>query len=218
MASPNLEIVACYTHFATADDLDSDLFDLQRKRFVTVLDGLARLALRPRAVHAANSAALLRDERVWFDYVRPGLLLYGIAPGAMTTTLPLEPVMTLKSRIVAVKGMRRGEVSGYGAHFVASRATTIAVIPAGYADGLDIRLGGRGFVLVRGRRAPIVGSVSMDMLTIDVTGLDVQPGDEAVLLGSQGSASIDVKEMAAQIGTIPYEILCRIGARIERVY
>jgi alanine racemase len=94
----------------------------------------------------------------------------------------------------------------------------IAVIPAGYADGLDLRLGGRGFVLVRGHRAPIVGSVCMDMLMVDVTGLEAQTGDEAVILGSQGSESIDVTEMAADIGTIPHEIFCRIGARIERLY
>ena len=91
-------------------------------------------------------------------------------------------------------------------------------MPAGYADGLDLRLAGRGSVLIRGRRAPIVGSVNMDMLMADVTGLDVSPGDEVVIIGSQGDDRIDVREMAAQIGTIPYEILCRIGFRIERIY
>jgi len=92
------------------------------------------------------------------------------------------------------------------------------VVPAGYADGLDLRLGGRGSILIRGRRAPIVGAVSMDMLAADVTGLDVSPGDEVVIIGSQGDDCIDVREMAATIGTIPYEILCRIGSRIERLY
>ena len=91
-------------------------------------------------------------------------------------------------------------------------------MPAGYADGLDLRLAGRGAVLIRGRRAPIVGAVNMDMLMADVTGLDVGPGDEVVIIGSQGDDRIDVREMAAQIGTIPYEILCRIGSRIERIY
>ena len=126
--------------------------------------------------------------------------------------------MTLHSRVVAVKGMRPGEISGYGARFTADRPTTIAIVPAGYADGLDLRLAGRGSVLIRGRRAPIVGSVCMDMLTADVTGLDVFPGDEVVILGSQGDDRIDVREMAATIGTIPWEIVCRIGSRIERVY
>ena len=118
---------------------------------------------------------MLRDSRVWFDRVRPGLLLYGIVPPPLASTLPLAPVMTLHSRVVAVKGMRPGEISGYGAQFTAERPTTIAIVPAGYADGLDLRLAGRGSVLIRGRRAPIVGSVCMDMLMADVTGMDVSP-------------------------------------------
>src|SRR6267143_7320434 len=126
--------------------------------------------------------------------------------------------MTLVSRVVAVKGMRAGEISGYGARFTASRPTTIAIVPAGYADGLDLRLAGRGAVLIRGRRAPIVGSVCMDMLIADVTGMDVSPGDEVVIIGRQGDDRVDVREMAAQIGTILYEILSRIGSRIERLY
>jgi len=126
--------------------------------------------------------------------------------------------MTLSSRIVAVKGVRADEGVGYGVKFKAERPTTIAIVPAGYADGLDLRLAGRGSVLIRGRRAPIVGAVNMDMLIADVTGLDVSPGDEVVIIGPQGGDRIDVREMAAQIGTIPYEILCRIGSRIERVY
>ena len=115
--------------------------------------------------------------------------------------------------------MRPGEISGYGAQVhCRARPTTIAIVPAGYADGLDLRLAGRGSVLIRGRRAPIVGSVCMDMLTADVTGLDVFPGDEVVIIGSQGDDRIDVREMAATIGTIPWEIVCRVGTRIERVY
>jgi alanine racemase len=161
---------------------------------------------------------MLRDSRVWYDRVRPGLLLYGIVPPPLASTLALTPIMTLTSRIVAVKGVRTGEGVGYGVKFSATIPTTIAIVPAGYADGLDLRLAGRGSVLIRGRRAPIVGSVCMDMLMADVTGLDVSPGDEVVIIGSQGDDRIDVREMAAQIGTIPYEILCRIGSRIERVY
>jgi alanine racemase len=169
-------------------------------------------------IHAANSAALLRDSRVWYDRVRPGLLLYGIVPPPLATTIPLAPVMSLGSRIVAVKGVRPGEGVGYGVTFTAVRPTSIAIVPAGYADGLDLRLAGRGSVLIRGRRAPIVGSVCMDMLMADVTGLDVSPGDEVMIIGSQDQDRIDVREIAATIGTIPYEILCRVGSRIERVY
>ena len=123
---------------------------------------------------------------------------------------------------MTVKGIRPGERIGYGGRHAAPAPMRVAIVPAGYADGLDRRLEGRGAVLVRGRRAPIVGAVSMDMLTIDVTDIEgVSTGDEVVLLGAQGDASwqtIDAREMAAWIGTIPYEVLCRLGARVERRY
>src|SRR5471030_280527 len=244
LASPNLDLEAVYTHFATADDPESPLFNEQRVRFERAraeVEDLNRarpstgsgraLMVSPSNqassassaftrpyVHAANSAALLRDSRVWYDRVRPGLLLYGIVPPPLASTLPLTPIMTLGSRIVAVKGVRAGEGVGYGVKFTAEQPATIAIVPAGYADGLDLRLAGRGFVLIRGRRAPIVGSVTMDMLMADVTTLDVSPGDDVVIIGAQDGDRIDVREMAAQIGTIPWEILCRIGSRIERAY
>jgi alanine racemase len=218
LASENLELDAVYTHFATADDPTSSLFGQQRARFERALSDVAALGGRPRYRHAANSAALLRDSRVWYDRVRPGLLLYGVVPPPLASTIELTPVLALGSRVVAVKGLRPGDASGYGARFTAERATTIAIVPAGYADGLDLRLADRGAVLIRGRRAPIIGSVCMDMLTADVTGMDVSPGDETVIIGSQGADRIDVREMAATIGSIPWEILCRVGSRIERIY
>ena len=163
---------------------------------------------------------MLRGRCVWFDAVRPGLLLYGVAPTSVAPPagLELRPVMSLRSRVAAVKGMRPGETSGYGARFAATRPARIAVVPAGYADGLDVRLAGVGEVLVRGRRAPIVGSVCMDSITIDVTAFDVDPGDEVALIGSQGGGRIDAGEMARWIGTVPHEILCRTGSRIARVH
>ena len=217
-ASRNLSIDAVYTHFATADDPENELFAEQRTRFETVVQELPKFGITATVRHAANSAAMLRDERVWFDYVRPGLLLYGVVPPPLAATLSLRPAMSLHSRIVAVKGVRPGEGSGYGITTTFSEPRTIAVIPAGYADGLDLRLAGRAFMLVRGRRAPIVGSVCMDMTMIDVTGTPVAPGDEVVIVGEQGDESIGVREMAAAIGTIPYELLCRVGSRIQRVY
>jgi alanine racemase len=222
LSSPNLALDATHTHFGTADEPGHPLFDEQRTRFEAACRGLDDLGAGPRLRHAANSAALLRDSRAWYDFVRPGLLLYGLVPPPLASTLPLRPVMSLTSRVVAVKGVRTGEPVGYGGRFLAEHPTMLAVVPAGYADGLDRRLEGRGFVLIRGRRAPIVGAVSMDMLTVDVTGIgDVNPGDEVVFLGSQGPApeqTIDAREMAAWIGTIPYEILCRLGPRVERRY
>lgn len=221
LASPNLRLEAVYTHFASADVPESGLFDEQRRHFEAVGQTLAELGVGAVPRHACNSAAVLRDSRVWYDAVRPGLLLYGIVPPPLASTLPLVPVMSLTSRVVAVKGLRPGEGVGYGSRFRAESPRSIAVIPAGYADGLDTRLGGRGVVLIRGRRVPIVGAVSMDMITADVTGLDVQPGDDVVILGRQGDGAaqhIDAREMAAAIGTIPWEIVCRVGTRIERNY
>ena len=217
-SSRNLRVEAVYTHFATADDPGHPLFTVQRERFEAALAALPSLGIDTPVRHAANSAAMLRDERVWFDLVRPGLLLYGIVPPPLAATLPIGPALSLHSRIVAVKGLRPGEGAGYGMKTTMDRPATIAVVPAGYADGLDLRLAGRGHMLVRGRRMPIVGSVCMDMTMIDVTGTGVAPGDEVVIVGTQGEESIGMREVAATIGTIPYELLCRVGARIQRVY
>lgn len=217
-AAPNLKIAAVYTHFATADNPDHPAFALQRERFDTVLGQLPSLGIPANVRHAANSAALLRDERIWYDFVRPGLMLYGIVPPPLMATIPLRPALSLRSRIVAVKEIRPNEGTGYGLRGVLDRPARIAVVPAGYADGLDLRLAGRGYMLVRGRRAPIVGSVCMDMTMIDVTGTDVAPGDEVVIVGEQDAESIGMREIAAAIGTIPYELLCRVGSRIQRMY
>jgi alanine racemase len=220
--NPHLAIDAIYTHFATADDPEHPAFGQQRERFEETLARLPSLGIAAKHRHAANSAALLRDERVWYDFVRPGLLLYGIVPPPLASTIPLTPVMSLKSRVVAVKGVRPGEGIGYGFRFKTGTPVTTAVIPAGYADGIDLRVSGRCQVLIRGRRVPIVGAVSMDMMMVDVSGLDdVSPGDEVVIIGRQGNESwqqIDAREMAGAIGTIPWEIVCRIGSRIERQY
>src|SRR5687767_3483680 len=234
LASDHLRLDGVFTHFAAADEPESPLLDTQRERFDAARQVVADLAGPAKAghsaaaghhtitIHASNSAALLRDSRVWYDAVRPGLLLYGIVPPPLASTIPLHPVMSLTSRVVAVKGVRPGEGVGYGWRFEADSPRRIAVIPAGYADGLDTRLSGRGHVLIRGRRMPIVGAVSMDMITVDVTDVtEAQPGDEVVLLGRQGGESwqqIDAREVAAAIGTIPWEIVCRLGTRIERAY
>jgi alanine racemase len=222
LASPNLELEAVYTHFATADEPEHDLFEQQRVAFERACTTLVDQGARPQFRHAASSAGLLRDSRVWYDFVRPGLLLHGVVPPPLASTLTLKPAMSLTSRVVAVKGIRAGEAVGYGARFRPDRPTTLAVIPAGYADGLDRRLADRGAVLIRAQRARIVGAVSMDMLTADITDIaDVNPGDEVVLLGSQGDAplqTLDAREMAAAISSIPYEVLCRLGARVHREY
>lgn len=194
------------------------MFDEQRRRFDVATAALASLGLRGAWRHAANSAALVRDARTWYDGVRPGLLLYGIVPPPLAAAdLDLRPALSLTSRIVAVKGVRPGEGVGYGLQWNDDRPRTVAIVPAGYADGVDMRLGGRGVVLIRGQRRAIVGSVCMDMILVDVTGVDVAPGDEVVLIGRQGDDEVTAREIAATIGTIPWEVVCRLGSRIQRL-
>lgn len=219
LSSAHLTIDVVYTHLATADDPESEFLDEQRARFERATAALGAQGLAGVRRHAANSAALLRDRRLWYDWVRPGLLLYGIVPPPLAAAdLDLRPALSLTSRIVAVKGVRAGEGVGYGLRWHAEGPRTIAIVPAGYADGLDTRLSARGSALVRGRRVPVVGAVSMDMMAMDVTGLDVAPGDDVVLIGSQDGEQITAREVAGAIGTIPWEIVCRLGARIERRY
>ena len=218
MTSRNLEIVAVYTHFATADEPDSPMFHAQRERFEQVLARLPALGVTPKLRHAANSAATLRDSRVWYDLVRPGLMMYGVIPPPLASTIPLMPVMSLRSRVVAVKGVRVDETVGYGGRWTVPKPGRICVVPAGYADGLDRRMAGSCSVLIRGKRAPIVGAVNMDMITVDVSDMSVDTGDEVVIIGRQEDDRIEVREIASAIGTNPWEVLSRVGARIERIY
>jgi alanine racemase len=219
LASPWLQFDAVYTHFATADQPESPFLEEQRTRFDVATAALGAMGLKNVRRHAANSAALLRDSRTWYDAVRPGLLLYGLVPPPLAAgDLALGPALSLSSRIVAVKGIRPGEGTGYGLTWTTREPRTIAIVPAGYADGLDTRLSGRASVLIRGRRMPIVGSVCMDMIMVDVTGVDIAPGESVVLIGRQDDDEITAREIAASIGAIPWEIVCRLGSRIERTY
>ena len=219
LKSPHLKIAAVYSHAATADDPESPFLDDQRGAFDRAIAALGAMGLRGVRRHFANSAAMLRDSRTWYDWVRPGLILYGVMPPPLhAADLALRPALSLSSRIVAVKGIRAGETVGYGRRWRADGPRSIAVVPAGYADGLDTRLANRGVALVGRRRVPIVGAISMDMLTVDVTGLDVSPGDEVVFIGRQGDEEITAREMAATIGAIPWEVLCRLGSRIALEY
>jgi alanine racemase len=141
-----------------------------------------------------------------------------VPPPLAASHLDLRPALSLTSRIVAVKGVRAGEGTSYGLQWHADGPRELAIIPAGYADGLDTRMGGGAHVLIRGRRLPVVGAVCMDMIMADVTGLDAAPGDEVVIIGRQGSEEVTAREMAAAIGSIPWEIVCRLGSRIGRAY
>jgi alanine racemase len=219
---PEVRLDGLMTHFACADAGEVPSIDAQLDAFDQATLTLAGLGLTPRVRHAANSAALMRSERAWLDLVRPGISLFGVEP-RVGLCKELRPVMRVGTAIVALRDVPVGASAGYGGTWVASRPSRIATVPIGYADGLVRALSNKGALLVRGRRAPIAGAVSMDMTMLDVTDIEgVKLGDECVVLGTQkgplGEDSIGVTEVAAQLGTIPWEVLTNVSRRVPRFY
>ena len=208
------------SHFSDEDLSASELAREQIKRFTRVRDDLAREGLSVRWLHMANSGAILSLEAAWWNLVRPGIALYGYAPArTLDGVLPLEPVLTLKSRIAHLRRVPAGTPVSYGQTFITRRESLLAVIPVGYADGYPRSLSNRGEALVGGKRAPILGRVCMDLVVLDVTEVDgCRLTDEVVLLGRQGKETISAVDLAERAGTIPYEILTSIGERIPRIY
>jgi alanine racemase len=205
------------THFATADELQDTFMDEQLRRFVAWVTPL-RERFPDAVVHAANSAATLRDPATHFDMVRPGIALYGMDPfGEDPFARELEPALTLLTKVLAVKDVAPGESAGYGRRFVAHAATRLATLPIGYGDGWRRALTNNADVLIGGRRFPLVGTVSMDNITVDV-GLEsaVAVGDEAVLIGAQGPERILAEEVAKRLDTINYEVSCALTPRVVR--
>jgi alanine racemase len=215
---PTLRLEGLMSHLASADAHDGASAETQLARFRELLDAAKSAGLAVPAAHIANSAAILRFPASHFDLVRPGLMLYGYANGPSTAP-DLRPALSWKTRIVQVKHVGAGQPVSYGGTFVTSRPSTLAILPVGYADGYSRALSNRGHVLVGGRAAPIVGRVCMDLTVVDVSDLpEVHPGDEAVLLGKQGTAAITADDVAAWQDTISYEVLCQISPRLPRVY
>ena len=207
------------THMATADLPDGRVLREQWHRFCQVVERLASHGVRPAYIHAANSAALYRFPQTHGHLVRAGLALYGAHPFEAREAEVLRPVLSWKTRLARVETFVAGCGISYGHTFITSRCSRIGTLPVGYADGLCRRLSNIGEVLVRGRRAPIVGQVTMDMCMIDVTDIpQAHMGDEAVLIGVQGEDRVTVEAMAAQCDQIPYEVLCAISARVPRRY
>jgi alanine racemase len=178
------------------------------------------VGLRPPIVHALNSVGVFTFPEAQFDMVRSGIALYGLDPGIFgRLQIPFRPVLALKSRIVYLKGLPEGSYVGYDQRYRTDRATRIATCAVGYNDGYPYLLGNRSQVLVRGRRVPVVGTVTMDYLMLDVGDLpEASVGDEATLIGRDGADEIRVEELAKRIGTIPYELTCGLGKRVKRVY
>ena len=214
---PNLELVGIWTHLATADEPDSPYFDEQLDRFDEV--AAAVKADHPQVVaHAANSAAVLRDRRSHHDMARCGIAVYGLDPFQRDPAdHGLRPALTLSSHVADVKRFPAGASAGYGRRWKAPVDTWVGVVPLGYGDGVRRALTNNADVLVRGRRRPLVGTVSMDNVTIDLgPETDVEPGDEAVLIGRQGEDEILAEEVARRLETINYEVTCAISARVPR--
>jgi alanine racemase len=219
---PEVVLEGLMTHFACADSGETDSVEHQLTVFESVTRELVEAGLPPKVRHAANSAALFQCPSSHLDAVRPGLALFGIEPRAGLAP-DLRPAMCLRSEIVALRSIASGAAVGYGATWTARRASRIATVPLGYADGLGRGLSNKGHVLVRGRRAPIVGTVSMDMIMADVTDVEgASLRDEVVALGPQrgplGSDEITATEMAHHLGSIPWEVLTNVSRRVPRFY
>jgi alanine racemase len=218
-ASARGQLAGVWTHFATADEPGDDHFPDQLRRFSVLADEIE--ANYPGTIaHAANSAATLRDPTAHFDLVRCGVAIYGLDPFQRDPDEhDLEPALSLHSYVAAVKLFQPGDSAGYGRRWAASDPTHVGVVPIGYGDGWRRGLTNNADVLVKGRRYPLVGTVSMDNITIDLgPQTDVTPGDEVVLIGRQGDERILAEEVAARLRTINYEVTCGIGRRVRYLH
>lgn len=214
---PQLRLEGVFSHFADADSVASPYADHQQRVFARQVEAIRAAGFQPRWIHLANSAgALTRPDSHW-NMVRPGIVLYGATPEC-AHEFPVQPVMHLRTRIWQLKTVPAECPVSYGQTCVTHRHTRIAVLPIGYADGYDRSLSNRGAVLVRERRAPILGRVCMDLTMVDVTDIpESTVGDEVVLWGRQGSAALSVSEVAEWQDSIPYEVVTRLGKRVPRV-
>ncbi len=213
-----VRLEAVWTHLAVADKPDDPFTAVQLRRFDATLAELGECGIGPVMTHAANSAGLIAHPRSHRDMVRPGIAMYGVAPGpALRDRIRLEPALELLSRVTAVRVVPAGESVSYGRRWYAPTPTRVATVPIGYADGIRRDSGAAGVeVLIRGRRRPILGTVTMDQLMVAVDG-EVATGDEVVLIGRQGGECITAVEVAERLGTVGYEVLAGLGARIRRV-
>jgi alanine racemase len=222
---PRLRLAGLLSHFGDADDLASPRNPAQEARFAAVLALLTGEERERTLIHMANSAAALHRPASRFALARLGIAIYGLDPAERpdrplppTARTDLRPVMSVKARIVQLREVPAGTPVSYGGRTVTRRRSRIAVVPVGYADGYAWRLTGKAEALVRGRRVPVAGSVTMDMTLLDVTDAGAEQGEEVVLLGRQGDEEITATELAAHAGTISWEILCHLGLRLPRRY
>lgn len=210
---PGLRVEGMLTHFACADEPENDFTAKQLEIFL----GLRRELADVPQWHAANSAAALFMPETRLDMVRIGIAMYGLQPSSVPSVVPLRPALSLKAKIAYVRDLAAGEGISYGLTYTAPRPVKVALLPIGYGDGFSRSLSNRGFALVRGERVRIIGNVCMDQLLVELNG-PAAAGDEAVLIGRQGRETITAEEMASMLGTINYEVVCRINERVPRRY
>ena len=229
-ASPSLELEGLYTHFASSEDFTSPQTDEQVRCFEKAREQFAARGLRPPLIHMANTGAIVARPEAWGTMVRPGSMLYGYLSffkfpagrdrsAEFAAQLPVKPALTLKAQVYLIREYAANAPLGYGANFVTQRPSRIAVLPIGYGDGWRRGLSGRCRVLVRGQFAPTVGTIGMDLTLADVTDVPgAQPGDEVMLIGTNGKASILPTEPARALGTVASEVLSGLTKRVPRVY
>ena len=219
VALPMLRLGSVYTHFPDADADDLSFAEGQVQRFSALLARLEARGIRPARVHAANSAGAVNLPDSRFDWLRVGLLAYGYRPPHCDTSIDLSPVMSFKSHLVQVRSLPAGSSVSYGRTWTASAPAKIGVVAVGYGHGYSWLLSNRGHMLVRGKRVPIVGRVTMDLTMVDLESVpEARVGDEVVMFGEQGGASLPLAEVARGSETLPYEIMCTIGKRVTKIY
>jgi alanine racemase len=218
---PGIILEGIFTHFASADESDKSYTLMQFERFMNLCTELTRAGIHIPVKHVCNSAGILQYPEMHLDIVRPGIILYGLYPSReVAGKIDLRPAMTLKANVIFVKDVDKDTYVSYGRTFRTDRKSRIATIPIGYADGYTRLMSNKGRMLVNGEYAPVIGRICMDQCMLDVTDLkhDVHVGDEVVIFGRQNGSCISVDEIADQVGTINYELVCIIGKRIPRVY
>ena len=217
---PNLKIEGIFTHFSKADEADQTYTMRQLERFQTFCRRLEEAGIKGILRHCSNSAALMQLSCANLDLVRAGISLYGISPSCEVAREPvrLTPVLEWKARVACVKESPKGTLVSYGGLYEAPKTRKIATISAGYGDGYPRSLSGRGYVLIKGKKAPILGRICMDQFMVDVTGIPVLPEEEVTLVGRDLDAEITVDELAELSGRFPYEFVCDIGKRVPRIY
>ncbi len=226
-ACSHLELGGAYTHFASAETFTTDQTEQQERVFAEAVERLRAAGVSPGIVHLANSGAICARPSTWADMVRPGAILYGYHQSfdpperkkEVMAKLPLRPSLSLRARIISLRDTPPGQSVGYGARFVTQRPSRIAVIAAGYADGIVRARTNRGCVLLRGRRVPLVGTISMDLAMVDATDVaDAAVGDIVTIYGKDGNAAIEVSDVAPELGTVTSDLLCALGRRVPRFY